>query len=174
MVFFVIPMMNGIIDDVQGFELYADAEAHAVEVAKGYGVNANDYADIEEQLNRGTDGRDVYIESGPYFEAQDGESFDKYTYEYDGRFVSDMELILILQDKGYTISSDTRELLRWVINMQNGEGDWAPVPTLKYKHFMSYRGGEKKEIVFAQDTQDAVDMVCEWNHHCDMWEYSYE
>ena len=171
MVFFVIPMMNGLIGDVSGHELYEDAEAQAIKIAKEYGVEATSYEEVEELLNRETDGRDVYIEHGPYFEAQEGDTFKKYNYEYDGQYMFDEELVSELRKNGH--EPDEENLYRWVREKQNGDrGD--SIDGLRYKATLTYRQGERWETTFASDDADAVDLVVGENEHWDMWEVDDE
>ncbi len=166
MVFFVIPMMNGIISDIQGFELYEDAEAHAIDVAKTYDINANDYADIEEQINRVADGRGIYIESGPYFDAESGSSYNKYLFKFKGEFILEENLIKELKHHGY--EPDEENLYRWVQERQNYI-DIDPITDLLYQVSLDYRNGEKYAITFAQDDLDAVDRVVAKGENWEMW-----
>jgi len=171
MIFFVILTTNGIVHDVHGFELYNDAEIHAVEIAKSYGIEAIDYDEIVEILNRENTGKEILIESGPYSDAESGKTYSKYPYELNGEYVTAKILAKELHHMGYDAPADPQELHRWVRENQNNfdEEDIAPVPGLKYRMMLDYRGGEKEKTVYAQDESDAVDCACDYMDHLEMW-----
>jgi len=177
MVFFVIELDDGRIRQASGWELLKDAEDEALSIASDNGIVVDTYEEIEEAALEQRHGIEVVIEHGPYFSKEEGSTYAGYDYEYFGKYVTADELLPLIREKGFVVPENAIDLRDWLKDDMTDQDTGCmrqSVEGLKIKYEMTYRGGEIEETVFADDPSDAFDMVCEWNHHYDMWEISDE
>ncbi len=106
-------------------------------------------------------------------EKREGLTYEGYPYRYMGEKLNLYQTQNMLVDAGYDMFQglDEMEFSEDVMNIQDGPNQ---IKGLERRFYGEYRGGEINKTRYAMDASEAIDKMCEWNHHLDMWEVSEE
>ncbi len=103
-------------------------------------------------------------------------NYSKYPYRYKDKYCTLYDAKDMLAADGYPVADmDELEFSQYIYDRQRDEvydGD-EPIPRidgLEERFYLSYRGGEKDTVTYAENEGAALDKVVGWNDHYDLWE----